>query len=253
MRNWTKIDVRPARRGLSAGRGGARRFRSREGLAALEFALIAPILISMIAGLYDVTTAFIAWRRVTAAALAIGEIATGEASSTAVGINVLNQTQALAAASAVYPYLPNLLGGSPPGFGVTLSSIVMTPTPSGCTTACSYTAHVAWSGVFEGTGTVRPCDTVQGTSVISSVSDTAPPSPATLPQDMFSPAPLLVVDVTYTFQPLFFTFITGNIAMAQTSYLSPRAGLITAWVQYYPGGQGDTTGLCAGYPASTVS
>ena len=82
---------------------------------------------------------------------------------------------------------------------------------------------------------MRPCDTVQGTLVLSSVADTATPSPSTLPDDIYSAAPLLVVDVTYTFQPLFFTFITGNVVMAQSSYLSPRMGLTTAWVQYFRG------------------
>ncbi len=253
MRNGTKFDVRPARRGLLGGRGRSGLLRSRDGLAALEFALIAPILVAMVAGLYDLTTAFIAWRRVTAAAMSIAEIATGEAASAVNGANILNQTQAAAAASAVYPYLPSLSLPSPPAFGVTISSIVMTPTVSGCTSSCTYTAHVAWSGVFAGTGVVRPCDSVQGTSVISSVSDTSNPSPTTLPVDMFSAAPLLVVDVTYTFKPMFFRFITGNIAMAQTSYLSPRTGLTSAWVQYFPAGSSDPTGLCAGYPAATVS
>jgi Flp pilus assembly protein TadG len=236
-----------------AGRGRSGLLRSRDGLAAIEFALVAPVMIAMIAGLYDLTNAFIAWRRVTAAALSIDEIATGEAASAGNGNNILSQTQAAAAASAVYPYLPNLLQPSPPAFGVTLSSIVMTPTVSGCTSSCIYTAHVAWSGVFEGTGQVRPCDSVKGTSIISSVSDTANPSPTTLPVDMFSAAPLLVVDVTYTFQPFFFRFITANITMAQSSYLSPRTGLTSAWIQYFPAGSNDTTGLCAGYPAATVS
>jgi Flp pilus assembly protein TadG len=219
----------------------------------MEFAFIAPVMVTMLAGLYDLTTAFIAWRRVTAAALAIGEIATGEAASGITNTNVLSQSQAVAAASAVYPYLPSLLQPSPPAFGVAISSIVMTVTVPGCTVGCTYTAHVAWSGVFEGTGQARPCDTVQGTSVLNSVSNTAGPSPADLPEDLFSPAPVLVVDVTYTYQPMFFTFITGNVVMAQSSYLSPRAGLTTAWIQYFPSGASDTTGLCAGYPAATAS
>ncbi len=59
MRNGTKFHVR---RGLLASRGRSGLLRSREGLAALEFALIAPLLVTMVAGLYDLTTAFIAWR-----------------------------------------------------------------------------------------------------------------------------------------------------------------------------------------------
>jgi Flp pilus assembly protein TadG len=224
--------------------------RSREGVAALEFALIAPVMLAMLAGLYDLTTAFMAWRRVTAAALAIGKIATGEAASTSADTNTLSSTQTLAAASAVYPYLPSLLQPSPPAFGVTISSIVMTPTVAGCTTSCTYTPHVAWSGVFAGTGQVRPCDAVQGTSVISSASDTASPSSTTLPVHIYSAAPLLVVDVNYTFEPLFFQFVTSTV-MRQSAYLSPRTGTTSAWTKYSPAGAGDTTGLCAGYPAAT--
>jgi len=253
MRHGAKIAARSALRGLTAWRRRRGLLRSRDGVAAIEFAFVAPIMVAMLAGVYDLTTAFIAWRRVTAAALAIAEIATGEAASTVANTNILSQSQAVAAASAVYPYLPMLLQSSPPAFGVTISSIVMTPTVSGCTNGCTYTAHVAWSGVFEGTGQVRPCDTAQGTSGISSVSDTAKPSPTTLPVDVYSAAPLLVVDVTYTYKPMFFRFITGNVVMAQSSYLSPRTGLTTAWTQYFPSGSNDTTGLCAGYPAATVS
>ncbi len=252
MRFRVKPDARPAHRGLLVRRRRAGVLRSREGLAALEFGLILPLLVTMVTGSYDLTAAFIAWRRVSAAALAIGEIATGQAAASTTDMNILSQSQASAAASAAYAYLPTLLQASPPAFGVTLSSIVMTPTVAGCTIGCTYTAHVAWSGVFQGSGTVRPCDAVQGTSVISSASDSAAPSPTTLPADIFSAAPLLVVDISYTFQPMFFTFITGNVVMAQSSYLSPRTGINTAWTQYLPSGANDTTTLCAGYPAATA-
>jgi len=254
MQCGAKPDAQPKLRALAAGRGRPGLFRSQDGVAALEFAMIAPILVMMVIGLYDLTTALIAWRRVTVAALSIAEIATGEAASVALYTNTLSATQASAAASAVYPYLPDLLRPSPPAFGVTISSIVMTlPSGSTCTTNCTYAAHVAWSGVFAGTGQVRPCDRVQGTSDIGWSKDTDIPSPSTLPSGTNSAAPLLVVDVTYTFRPMFFTFIAGNIAMAQSSYLPPRTGLTSAWIQYLPSGPSDQTVLCTGYPAATTS
>jgi Flp pilus assembly protein TadG len=251
MRHGAKPVARRPLRGLLARRGRPGLLRACDGLAALEFALIAPVLLTMAAGLYDLTNALIAWRRVAATALSIAEIATGVAASAVTETNALTSVQATAAASAVYAYLPNLLQTSPPAFGVTISSIAMTPTVAGCTSGCAYTPHVAWSGVYAGAGTARPCDTVQGTAVITSAGDRATPTPATLPVDVYGAAPLLVVDVTYTFRPMFFTFITANIPLAQSAYLSPRAGLASAWVQYFPSGQTDTTGLCPGYPAAT--
>ncbi len=218
--------------------------RSGRGVAALEFALLAPLLMAVSAGLYDLTTAFIAWKRVSLTAQAIAEIATIMAATTA-GTNQLTLSQVTTAASAIYAYLPATQSASPPAFGVVISSVVMQPTVSGCTTACTYTANVAWSGTFQGSGTTRQCGT------LSFVADTAGSSPATLPTDTQGVGPLLVVDVNYTFYPFFYKFFTGPIPMKQSAYFSPRIGLASSWVQYYPGGASDTTTVCPNYPVAT--
>jgi Flp pilus assembly protein TadG len=222
---------------------------SRNGLAGLEFALIAPVLLSMLAGVYDLTTAYIAWERVNLCAQAIDQVATAQAANST-ATNTLTNAQTTAAASSAYAYLPGTLTPAAPTFGVTVSSIVMTPTVPGCSgSACIYTPHVAWSGIFEGTaGSRRVCDVAQGTSVITQVPDTASPSPTTLPADVYSPAPLLVVDVTYTFKPLFYSFVS-NITMRQSAYFSPRTGLSNNWIQYVYVAP-DSTTLCAGYPSA---
>jgi Flp pilus assembly protein TadG len=223
----------------------ARRFPScRRALAAIEFALIAPVLVLMAFGSYDIVQGFITYTRVNYAAQAIGQIATSMAVA-GTNLNQLNDTQALAATSAVYALLPALNSANPPAFSVVLSSIAMTPTVSGCTSNCTYTAHVAWSSVFQGSGTARPCDTTQGVSVITSVPDTASPSPTTLPVDAYSSSPLLVADVTYTFQPVFLIAIQTSITMTSSAYFSPRTGGPANWVQFT-----DTTPAiqCPGYP-----
>ena len=66
--------------------------------------------------------------------------------------------------------------------------------------------------------------------------------------DVYSPAPLLVVDITYTFKPLFYRFVT-DITMRQSAYFSPRAGLSNNWIQYIYVAP-DSTTLCAGYPSA---
>jgi Flp pilus assembly protein TadG len=230
--------------------GTMRRLKSRNGVAALEFALLAPIMVATAGGLYDLTTAFIAWKRVAMAAQAIDEMATSMA-ATATATNQLNVSQAAVASSAVYAYLPNILSAAAPAFGVTLSSIAMVPTVAGCTIGCSYTAHVAWSGVFQGSASKRPCDARAGVSALSFVPDGSNPTANTLPTDIQSAAaPLLVVDVNYTFRPVFFMYLTSSIQMTQSAYLSPRTGLASDWVHYFSAGPPDATTLCPNYPAA---
>ncbi len=222
---------------------------ARRGVAAIEFALIAPVLVTMLAGIYDIGNGYIATLRVSMCAQAIDQIATAEAAGSTTA-NTLNLSQVTAAASAAYAYLPGLTSGSPPIFGVVISSVAMTPTISGCTSGCTYTAHVAWSGSYQGTsGTLRPCDTVRGTSVITQSTDTATPSATTLPSDVYSAASVLVVDVTYRYTPLFFSFIGSSITIRQSAYFAPRTGLQNAWIQYVYTAS-DSTTLCSGYPSA---
>jgi Flp pilus assembly protein TadG len=233
---------------LQAGLGRSNRRRSSRGVAGLEFALLAPLLITMLAGLYDLTTAYIAWERLKLCVQAIDQIATIQAANSATP-NTLTRTQTTTAASSIYAYLPSILTASAPPFGVTVSSVVMTPTVSGCTSGCTYKAHVAWSGTYQGTaGSRRPCDTVQGTSVITQTTDTAPPASTTLPGDVYSAAPLLVVDATYTFTPFFYSFIS-SFTMKQSAYFAPRTGISNNWIQYIYAAP-DSTTLCAGYPSA---
>ena len=243
-------DKTSAPRGFLAGHRGARRrvgglLRARDGLAALEFAFIAPVMIATFTGLYDLTTGFLAWQRVNMAALAIDQIATAMA-ATPQNTNVLDFADVTTASSALYAYLPDTLTAATSSFGVVITSVVMTPTPTGCTTTCAYTANVAWSGAYQGAaGARRACGT------LTSGPDASNITPTSLAADAFSPEPVLVVDVTYTFHPLFFNYVKSNIVMTRTAYFSPRIGLVSDWFQYYfIAGLSDPTTLCTGYPAS---
>ena len=234
-------------RSLTPGRL-ARRQRARGGVAAIEFALVAPLMVVSCAGLYDLTTGFLAWQRLNLATLAIAQIATAMAAGSTV-TNTLSLAQAQTASSAIYAYLPDTLSAAPSSFSVTLSSVVMLPAVPGCVSNCTYTAHVAWTGVYQGTPSPsleRPCD-ASGGSALNSVPDTASPSPGTLPADVYSVAPLLVVDVTYTFRPLFLTMFSGDVLMRRPVYFPARAGLTESWIQYSPGAS-DPTVQCPGYP-----
>ena len=222
---------------------------ARAGVAAIEFGLLAPVVVVMLAGLYDITQAFIAWERVTLAAQAIDQIATTIA-ATPPNNNFLTLAQATTASTAVYAYLPNLLWQSPPAYSVTISSIAMVPLASGgasCTGPTTCAAQVAWSGTFVGTtGTTqqRQC----GLGVIIQSTDTAAPSPTSLPANVYSPSSLLVVDVTYQFTPTFFRFLTGGFTIAESAYYPPRIGLQTDYITYTYVAP-DATTVCTPAPA----
>ncbi len=211
----------------------------RRGIAVVEFALVTPVMFLIPVGMIDLTNGFTAQRRVSEAALAVGQIATGLAAQPNT-TNSLTTAQAQSAASAIFASLPTLLGAPANTFSVTLTSVVMTPTVAGCTSACTYRANVAWSHVLYGSATTaRACG-----QLTSAAAGTAP-SASQLPADAFTAAPLLVVDVRFTFTPLFFTFVKNSISMSALTYLPPRTGTNTQWVRYVD--SSPASHLCPGY------
>lgn len=210
----------------------------RRAVAALEFALLAPVLIVVGLSLLDVTNAVTTWWRLAAAADAIGRIATTYA-ATDNNSNSLSTSQAATASTAVFAVIPSLATAPLSRFGVTLSSIVMTPTSKSCSGNCTYVANTAWSLVLQGTGAARPCGT------LAAVPDTQPPSPGTLPVDSFTAAPMLVVDVVYTFTPLFSTLFGAGPRFVEAAYLPARTGGNANWVRLT--GANAASAQCPGY------
>lgn len=80
----------------------------------------------------------------------------------------------------------------------------------------------------------RPC------GALSAVADDAAPGPTVMPQSSFQPAPILVVDVTYAFKPLFLGGVVGNIDMARSSYFPARSGSSNQLITYL-----DSNAQCA--------
>lgn len=219
--------------------------RDRSGTPALEFALIAPVMLLILAGTYDVTQIFIAMRQVTSAAQEIVQIATEQAVQPDQTISLTTQ-QAYQAQTAIYAIMPRLKSGADVSqYSVTLSAIVLVPTPPGCVagSGCTYVANTAWSTTLPlGIKVRRPCGIV---------TQVAPTEPATISNlsiwGMTTVTSVVVADVTYTYQPLFSGFITGPFKFQRTSFLPPRAGTPTDYVKYDKDNVGKNTDICPGY------
>jgi Flp pilus assembly protein TadG len=202
---------RPARRG---GRGG---------VAAIEFAIVLPVLIVILTSLADLTNVLLTWWRAAQAADAIGRIATSLA-VTATNANVLTQAQAATAGTAALPLLPTLHGDGSAGAGVVLTSVVFTLTAPGCVQACAYVAHVAWSASLLGGLPARPCGT------LAAAADTAPPSPTTLPASAFTATSLLLVDVATQVTPAVSTLLGPVVPIAVAALMAARNGGPRDWI-----------------------
>lgn len=212
----------------------------RSGVAALEFALIVPIMVLMAIGVLDISRAVILWQEVYNAAHTIPL----SASIVAVQSNratALTPTQVQQQMSGVYAEIPWLADGIANGLrSVTLSSITYQPVP-GCVPAAGvrcYTAFVTWSLAYPGgTGDLnlaqwktytRPClPPVVEIHHAAAVPPTAlliPPQLAVIRTlDVASPDPMLVADVYVQYKPFFYGFITGNFDFWASGYWSARS------------------------------
>lgn len=206
--------------------------------------MVAPVMFSILAGTYDITQIFIAMRQVTSTAQEIVQIATEQAVQPDQTISLTPQ-QAYQAQTAIYAIMPRLKSGVDSSqYSVTLSAIVLVPNPPGCVArdGCTYVANTAWSTALSlGQKRRRSC------GVVAQVASTEPATMSNLPiWGMSSVTSVLVVDVTYTYQPLFTSFITGPVTFQRSAFLPPRAGKPTDYVKYDKDNSSRNADVCPG-------
>lgn len=160
----------------------ARFARDTAGLAALEFAIVAPVMILMHFGAVECIQAFEAYRRVTHIASAIADITAQNSTVTSAQMtDILNAGPAL-----IHPFPSTPLGER-------VSSLVANSTGQ---------VNVAWSVTMNYTATDTP----------------AVPSGTTLAAGQS----LIVADVTYSAPSLFALVLPKSIKMTRHAYLTPR-------------------------------
>jgi Flp pilus assembly protein TadG len=199
--------------------------RDRRGVAAIEFALIAPVLITLTIGVFDISRALTMQQEVYNAAHTIPT----SASSLAVQpdkTTTLTVTQVHQALSGIYAEIPALRNGSASGLrSVTLTSITFQQSDPACvaspTVTCSYVPYAKWSvsyaappgRVDSAFASVTRCQT-PATPLRQVTPDLYTPGDLTsLPTaNVTTPDPILVADVHYQYTPLFLGyFMTGPV------------------------------------------
>ena len=198
---------------------------SRRGVAAIEFAFVAPVLIALLCGGFELTRYIKAVRQLTAASTAVaGMIAQNTSGS-------VNDTDLLFFRDAIMIAYPDVLADAAAlnmtwtnDIKVTMSSVNFSQTDSNCKSNCTYQAKVAWSGGSN----KRPCSTL-----LASASDGAQPTTTTLPSDTFGPGTLIVVDLVYAYRPIVAAQLLRPLTLSRSFYIQPR---YVSSIAYSPNG-----------------
>ncbi len=258
-----------SRAGRAHRRGRARRLSGlaacRRGVAAVEFALVAPIMIVMMIGVFDIARAMTVQQEVYNSTHSILVSASSLAVQTDKTTS-LTVTQVQQSLSTVFAAMPGRRNGTLSGVtGVILTSVNFTQSDPTCkptqSAPCSYVPNVAWSvayadpagrngrkiNTFE--AATRPCMQLNQTAPTQ---DTPGDLTSVRTLNLTNPDPMLIVDTHYRYTPLFFRFITGPIDFWSSGYwpirsFDPGAAADARWTRYDIANQNGGDGKCKGY------
>jgi Flp pilus assembly protein TadG len=194
----------------------ARRFASStRGIAAVEFAMIVPVLLLLFLASFDAGRAIAAYMKVKAAAFTVAAIA-NQYTTSINGIQAADMTTITGSSAAVLSPYCHGLPCPPLVTKITqvkaTSLTVATVSWSYSLNGSAYTAGTVW--------TLPPNFTTQYTA----------PSGGTVSGACNSfPCYYVVAEVSYTYTPMFGSFVTGPIALTDSVYVTPRSSVC---VQY---------------------
>ena len=179
----------------------AREFRkNKSGAAAVEFALILPLMIMMFFGVVELSMALSCRADVSVMASTAADLISQE--STATNTDLSNVYSA--AGTILYPYYdPSVTGAPKPSIRITS---VIYDTTTNSTTA----GKVSWTCAQSGNGTLSP--------VTRNVGDTV-----TLPQALLtSGGSVIIAEVAYNYSSPTTQIISGPINMTNNFWTKPR-------------------------------
>lgn len=203
------------RRAASLVKRGVFAFRRREeGVSAVEFGLLAPVLVAMLAGALELSGAITSANRATFAADALAEMVSRVTRTiTADEMRNFAVTSALVDTDIVR-YAKMAGKDVEKAFRVTISSVEFKPKVLGCLAlSCEYDAFVVFSYTLN--GTARSCGKLTPAAAASQ-------SLSTLPAGVYGPGTLVVVDIETFYSPTLPVRLANTISFKRSSYFRPR-------------------------------
>jgi len=189
-------------------------------VSAIEFALIAPLILALVLGAFDTYRFIYTTQRMqtTANAMATMIATTPPDNPIALSsVGTLNDDLVNAYHNSVWLLYPDFFGASSSTIGgwwnlqTNFALIKMTSTGGG-----NYKPSTQWVTTDNGT-TPRTC-----TATYNIIANDAPPDVNSLPQGAIGPSQLIVVDVIVPFQSLFVPNLFPKLNLMRTAYANPR-------------------------------
>ncbi|MGY2050632.1 TadE/TadG family type IV pilus assembly protein [Methylobacterium sp. JK268] len=206
----------------------------RRAIAAVEFALVLPLLLTISLGGFQLVAYIDSVRRVERVAASVGQMLTqadsGDANTALVTANDL--LISAGAATVLFPYV--LQDAARRGLSwtsaISINAASIRFTPVAAAPSCGdsadmsrcYAATVVWTTKIDANH--RACGVP-----LRAAPNEDPPAPDTLPRSIFGPGSVIAVDVAFDYEPVVGTQLVPKVRVARTVYLQPRyATLISA-------------------------
>jgi Flp pilus assembly protein TadG len=180
--------------------------KANDGAAAVEFALLLPLMISLFFGVVETTMALLCRADVSIMASTAADLISQESTT-----NTADLTNIYSAAGTVlYPYYSASSGSGQPTIRIT-SVIYDTGSPS------TTSGKVAWTCTQAGTGTLSPTSRNVGDTVTF-----GPPLMSATQALMTTNGSMIIAEVAYNYASPTTQVITGGINMTNNFYSKPR-------------------------------
>jgi Flp pilus assembly protein TadG len=206
--------------------------REEDGIAAVEFAMILPLMLTLYIGTAEMTNAIMASRKETLVARTLSDLIAQQASG--VDLVEADLDGIFNAATAIMaPFNPAVLK-------MTITSVEFVAN-AGAASGTGFDAKPRWTAVRNGS-TKRPC------AVLTKVNNTDTPAANNMPVGIYGAGSVIVADTSYTYVPnfgsTFMSWDTNGITFSHTTYMRPRN---TTLINYKPASVPATSTICAAY------
>jgi Flp pilus assembly pilin Flp len=195
----------------------------RSGAAAIEIAFIAPIMILLALLGVDTANYVIATEQIEQAADTIAQMITttspSSPGSTTGTVSNIDLKFYHDSAALIFPGVLNDAARQQPSLAwaqdikISVAGVQFTPTQFGCAPNCTYIATTMWNAGDNPRQCYIP---------FRNDSDTAVPSSTTLPSHVFGPNMIIVVDVLFTYHPMFASYFGVSLPIARSVFMTPR-------------------------------
>jgi Flp pilus assembly protein TadG len=201
-------------RPLPSAAAAGRLLRDARGVAAVEFAIILPLMLTMYLGCAQLTQGLEATRKSTTVASALSDLVAEQ--STGATLTDSEMTDVFAAATAIMsPYPTSTLK-------MTVSSVEFVTDAKAST---GFDAKIRWS-ITSG-GSLRPCQ------IMTPDSNNSNPGPTVIPTGIYpvsgsAQATAIIADASYIYTPTFgssflaWSSTATNMTFRHTTYMRPR-------------------------------